>query len=226
MKTPKFCMAFVCLSALLFLTSCSTKKQTSWPVAKNKEKPYYNTERYQPKNWEADTLWSQKIKMLSDTKIPSFNNLLELEKEYVLNLTRYLQSMSPEGFLYDEKKQKYIISEADVQYFAKDLLGIDSFNYQESSEYNKKDATYECTEYPSYGFVNRTYENKKIEKLSDSIWQFSIDVKENNEKNQKPITEIYTVQDDANGYRLVSVKRIDSEGKELTRDLKEDVAET
>ena len=32
------------------------------------------------------------------------------------------------------------------------------------------------------------------------------------------------MQDDANGYRLVSVKRIDSEGKELTRDLKEDVA--
>ena len=67
--------------------------------------------------------------MLSDTKIPSFDNLQELEKEYVLNLARYLQSMSPEGFLYDEKKQKYIISEADVQYFAKDLLGIDSFGY-------------------------------------------------------------------------------------------------
>lgn len=226
MKTSKFCAAFICLSFLLFLTSCSTKKQTAWPDAKIKEKPYYNTEQYQPNNWEADTLWSQKIKVLSETKISSFDNLQELEKEYVLNLARYLQSMSPEGFLYDDKKQKYVISEADVQYFAKDLLGIEAFSYKESDEYNEKDATYECTEYPSYGFVNRVYENKKIEKLSDSIWKFSIDVKENNEKNQEPITEIYTVQDDANGYRLVSVKRIDSEGKEVTSDLKEDVAET
>ena len=226
MKTPKFCMAFVCLSALLFLTSCSTKKQTSWPDVKIKEKPYYNTEQYQPNNWEADTLWSQKIKMLSDTKIPSFDNLQELKKEYVLNLARYLQSMSPEGFLYDDKKQKYVISEADVQYFAKDLLGIEAFSYKESDEYNEKDAIYECTEYPSYGFVNRAYENKKIEKLSNSIWQFSVDVKENNENNQEFITEIYTVQDDANGYRMLSVKRIDSEGKEVTSDLKEDVTET
>lgn len=225
MKTSKFCATFICLSFLLFLTSCSTKKQTSWPDAKIKEKPYYNTEQYQPNNWEADTLWSQKIKMLSDTKIPSFDNLQELEKEYVLNLARYLQSMSPEGFLYDEKKQKYVISEADVQYFAKDLLGIDSFGYKESDEYNEKDATYECTEYPSYGFVNRTYDNKRIEKLSDSIWKFSVDVKENKENSQEFITEIYTVQDDANGYRMLSVKRIDSEGKEVTSDLKEDIAE-
>ena len=226
MKTSKFCAAFICLSFLLFLTSCSTKKQTVWPDAKNKEKPYYNTEQYQPNNWEADTLWPQKIKMLSDTKIPSFDNLQELEKEYVLNLARYLQAMSPEGFLYDDKKQKYVISEADVQYFAKDLLGIEAFSYKESDEYNEKDATYECTEYPSYGFVNRTYDNKRIEKLSDSIWKFSVDVKENNENNQEFITEIYTVQDDSNGYRMLSVKRIDSEGKEVTNAFKEDVAET
>ena len=118
------------------------------------------------------------------------------------------------------KKQKYVISEADVQYFAKDLLGIDGFGYKESDEYNEKDATYECTEYPSYGFVNRTYENKRIEKLSDSIWKFSVDVKENKENSQEFITEIYTVQDAANGYRMLSVKRIDSEGKEVTSDLK------
>ncbi|MGN1034315.1 MAG: hypothetical protein ACI4PK_01810 [Oscillospiraceae bacterium] len=207
------------------MTNCSTKKQTAWPDAKNKEKPYYNTEQYQPTIWEADTLWSQKIKMLSDAKIPSFDNLQELEKKYVLNLARYLQSMSPEGLLYDDKKQKYVISEADVQYFAKNLLGIEAFSYKESDEYNEKDAIYECTEYPSYGFVNRVYENKRIEKLSDSIWKFSVDVKENNEKNQKPITEVYTVQDDANGYRMLSVKRIDSEGKEVTNAFKEDVAE-
>ena len=51
-------------------------------------------------------------------------------------------------------------------------------------------------------------------------------MRENNENNQEFITEIYTVQDDANGYRMLSVKRIDSEGKEVTSDFKEDVAKT
>lgn len=216
MKASECYVIFMCLSVLLFLTSCSAKKQEPGFYREIKEKPYYNTEQYQPSNWELDTLWLQKIKMLSETKIPNFDNLFELDKEYVLNLARYLQSMSPEGFLYDEKKQKYIISEADVQYFAKDLLGIEKFSYKESDEYNEKDATYECAEYPSYSFVNRIYENKKIEKVSDSVWQFSVDVKENDGEAQKSITEIYTVQDDANGYRLVSVKRIDLKDKEVT----------
>ena len=78
--------------------------------------------------------------------------------------------------------------------------------------------------------INLAVENEKlsseIAKAEAMIAEAKAKMKENNEKNQKPITEIYTVQDDANGYRLVSVKRIDSEGKELTRDLKEDVAET
>ncbi|MDR2817471.1 MAG: hypothetical protein LBB04_02005 [Oscillospiraceae bacterium] len=176
------------------------------------EKPYYETEKDQPINWQANELWEEKLKPLSDTGIPeNFSD----NKEYVLKLACYMQLISPEGFLPDEQTKLFVIEELDVKYYAKNLLGISNFEYEEAAEYNKKNKTYDFAAPPNIDPGARSYENFGLEKLPDDHWKFSVDIFELDDNGNKiqtatntGIREIYVIAGKGDTYKVISVQRI------------------
>jgi hypothetical protein len=209
-------------------------KKSKIPRPKKKE-PYYKTDKNQPINWEADELWEDKLKPLSETDIPSdFSS----NKDYVLKLASYLQAMSPEGLNLDESRNVYTMVELDVKHYAKVLLGLDPFDYEESNLYNKDTKCFEFTDFPDNGFVYRSYKNRKLEKLPNNRWRFSVDVapipleedfddsentneqnkqvEENTQEDLPGVREIYVIEGKDDTYKLISVERqaIQEENKE------------
>ncbi|GHV29425.1 hypothetical protein FACS189481_2160 [Clostridia bacterium] len=190
-------------------------EQLPEPPKEAEEKPYYETEKNQPINWQASELWEEKLKPLSDTDIPeNFNS----DKEYILKLARYMQLMSPEGSTRDEQKKLFVIEELEVGYWAKSLLGISDFEYEESPEYNKKTKTYDIAELPSIDPGVRSYENFELEKLPNDRWKFSVDIfelDENGNKIQSAIKastkEIYIIEGKGDTYKVISVQRVKNE---------------
>lgn len=216
MKHTRIC---VFLASLFVLTSGCGRKKVKQVKSVPKHISLYEIEKHEPSDWDAETLWEQKLKILSETNIPNINSIKELSKNYILDLAKYQQNMSPEGLLYDSKNKKYILNEADAQYFAEDLLGVRNFRYRETPEYNREEKTYEFTDLPNLDVVSREYKNQKLKKLQNSKWKFSVDVFEINIESGKAsenyTTEVYTIKDNASGYKLVSVKRFDPNGQEL-----------
>jgi hypothetical protein len=185
------------------------------PPEEAEEKPFYETEKDQPINWQANELWDEKLKILSDTGIPeNFSS----DKEYILKLARYDQLISPEGPTRDAQKKLFVIEELEVKYCAKRFLGISNFEYKESAEYNKDTKTYDVAELPSINPELRSYENFELEKLPDDHWKFSVDifeVDENGNKIQSAINtgtkETYIIAGKDDTYRVISVQRVKNE---------------
>ncbi|MDR1260513.1 MAG: hypothetical protein LBJ83_02250 [Oscillospiraceae bacterium] len=220
----KYVALIFSLCSSLILTGCifkSGKKMFPESLAKtSRSSLFYEVENVSV-DWNCDELW-ELLQPLSETEIPegfSYNNYDE-EKEYVLKLTWYLQSISPEGISYDEDRKVYMLELADAQYFAKVFLGIHFFIYPECSEYNELTDSFEKVKYPGIGRIQRVYENMDLKKVQNDKWSISVDVFEANENGEKisPGTkETYVVDGKGKTYKLISVQReilVDEKGTE------------
>ncbi|MBP0979138.1 MAG: hypothetical protein J6C55_00610 [Oscillospiraceae bacterium] len=193
-KTKKNLLAFLGIILSLFLslfTSCFKKTEIKINL-KNQDNFYLDPE----------IIWDQKIRFLSETDSIDFSNPLNLSKKYILKVCQYYKILSSSNIDYDNKINKYIISEIELKEIVKNLFGIENFKFEDEKFFDKKNGFYFFDEYISF-FDDKTYEKKEVSVLDDQRLKFKVVVTDN--KTKLKHDEYYILKkDNKNNYYIAS----------------------
>lgn len=157
-------------------------------------------------NDEVSQIWESKIRFLSETDVPDFDNPNNLKDEYILKLCQYYQTLSDSGLEYDNDLEVYVISNYNVADIAHNILGILDFRATDSKYFNQETMMYEFKEYPDFGYIDREYK-MQLDPIDDERQKFIVYITDNGNSGKKYQETYILKKNDKGTYAVVSMAR-------------------